>query len=112
MKFLILLLTSLSLIVPQLAFAAALNCNSVEGKTGIVNAVEAGVDDSTAYDISLWFTPDGQSKPMQISVKQTLNDNSGKGMFALLLSAQATGQKIKITRCYGDNLAGATLGNI
>lgn len=86
----------------------ACNCNNYEGQTGIVTGVYVGVDDDEAPNVSFRMSFGG-SDTGAISVKPTLNDNSGVGMFGMLMRAYTGQIRFTIDRCYSDQLAGAHL---
>ena len=96
---------ALSLSTSEAAFANYYNCNRYEGQTGRVTEVTVGSDESTSTFISFAMEINGTSTG-QISVKSILDDNSGKGMFQLLLTAFVTQEKFRIDRCYANQLAG------
>jgi hypothetical protein len=87
------------------AFANSYNCNKYLGKTGYVDVVAVGVDNSTSNYISFTMEIDNAQTDF-ISVKATLDDNSGVGMYNLLLEALNTQTRFTIQRCYDDELAG------
>lgn len=93
----------------QKSLGTACNCEKYRGKTGYVDQVLLGVDDATSYNISfkMMFGP---TMSDEISVKQTLNDASGRGMYRLLMTALARQIPFTIDRCYSDQVAGAHIG--
>lgn len=87
------------------ALADANNCNKFERQTGYVEKVAVGVDDSNSNYISFSMEINNR-KTGYISVKPTLNDNSGKALLSLLLEAARNQVLFTIDRCYSNQLAG------
>ncbi|WP_153020108.1 hypothetical protein [Paramesorhizobium deserti] len=89
------------------AHALAGNCDTNLNKTGYVTSVYLGVDDNTDQNITFNFNPENSDSLTTISVKKQVNDDIGKGTYSMLLTAMVSQAKIKIMRCYTNQLVGA-----
>ncbi|CAM3554058.1 hypothetical protein; putative exported protein (plasmid) [Xenorhabdus nematophila ATCC 19061] len=109
MKIITSMLFMLTMLIPTVTTAAVFNnCSSFLNKTGYVSSVSVGVDNKEAPNISFSIMINNIYSG-QISVKQTLNDNSGKGMLETLLKAFGSSSELTIERCYDNQVAGVTI---
>lgn len=83
------------------------NCTWAKDSTSKISSVSLGVDDGADVNISFTFTVGSISK--SVSVKRTIGDSAGHGMYQLLLSAYLTQTPVKIERCDTDQVVGASL---
>lgn len=95
---------ALSSVYSTQSFATVQNCDGAYRKTGTVSAVSLGYDDSADQNITFNFTPNNE-KVRTISVKRTVDDSSGYGMYQLLLAAEITQSNFLILRCRDNQLA-------
>lgn len=105
MKKSILALAALCCLFSASTFADANNCNAYVRSSGYVEKVAVGTDDSNANYISFSMVINNKETGY-ISVKPTLENNSGLAMLSLLQEAARTQALFTIDRCYSNQLAG------
>lgn len=101
---------ALSFVYSTQSLATFGNCNNVKGTDGKVETVSLGYDDDADVNITFDFIPkNGSSRT--VSVKRTIGDSSGNGMYQLLLTAQVTQSTFRVIRCTDNQLSGGEIRN-
>ena len=85
---------------------AGADCGSASGVSGNVSSITLGAVDGLHFTISLKV---GGNTYEDIRVWHNLEENEGRGMFSLLLSAYTSQATISITGCNGDQITAVRL---
>ncbi|SFN99843.1 hypothetical protein [Xenorhabdus japonica] len=105
------------------AYAFAGHCDKNNGKTGYVQSIYIGVDNSNDGSVSFNFLPKGSKEAITLSFynyisskhntilpDDTVAAQNARAAYTLLLTAYSSGSPIKIMRCYKDGVVAFGIG--